>query len=71
MAGWLYKQCLVWAKNHFALARQDYQWQHEPILYGPGAAHRFYGGRKQGTVFEEAAPIIVREDNEGALLTSN
>lgn len=70
-SGWLYKQCLVWAKNHFVLGRQDYQWQHEPILYGwkPGAAHRFYGGRKQGTIMEEAAPIIVREDNEGALLT--
>ena len=70
-AGWLLKQCLVWAKNQFVIGRQDYQWQHEPILYGwkPGAAHRFYGGRKQGTVFEEAAPIIVREDNEGTLLT--
>ncbi|SFM21723.1 DNA methyltransferase [Pelosinus propionicus] len=65
-AGWLLKQCLVWAKNQFVIGRQDYQWQHEPILYGwkPGAAHRFYGGRKQGTVFEEAAPIIVREDND-------
>lgn len=70
-AGWLYKQCLVWAKNQFVLGRQDYQWQHEPILYGwkPGAAHRFYGGRKQGTLMEETAPIIVRLDNEGALLT--
>jgi DNA modification methylase len=70
-AGWLLKQCLVWAKNQFVLGRQDYQWQHEPILYGwkPGAAHRFFGGRKQGTVIEEAAPIIVKEDNEGALLT--
>ena len=48
-----------------------WQLQHEPILYRwkPGAAHQFYGGRKQGTVFEEAAPIIVREDNEGALFT--
>ncbi|MDF2876540.1 MAG: hypothetical protein K0R22_3223 [Sporomusa sp.] len=70
-AGWFLKQCLVWAKNQFVMGRQDYQWQHEPILYGwkPGAAHHFYGGRKQGTLIEEAAPIIVREDNEGALLT--
>lgn len=70
-AGWLLKQCLVWAKNQFVLGRQDYQWQHEPILYGwkPGAAHNFYGGRKQGTVIEEAAPISVREDGEGVLLT--
>jgi DNA modification methylase len=70
-AGWLLKQCLIWAKNQFVLGRQDYQWQHEPILYGwkPGAAHRFFGGRKQGTVIEEAAPIIVKEDANGALLT--
>jgi DNA modification methylase len=70
-AGWLLKQCLIWAKNQFVLGRQDYQWQHEPILYGwkPGAAHRWFGGRKQGTVIEEAAPIIVRNDDEGALLT--
>lgn len=69
--GWLLKQCLVWAKNQFVLGRQDYQWQHEPILYGwkPGAAHHFYGGRKQGTVIEEAAPLIIREDEQGALLT--
>jgi DNA modification methylase len=70
-AGWLLKQCLIWAKNQFVLGRQDYQWQHEPILYGwkPGAAHQFYGGRKQGTIIEEAAPLIIREDEEGALLT--
>ncbi|MDF2572054.1 MAG: hypothetical protein K0R55_3658 [Sporomusa sp.] len=69
-AGWLFKQCLIWAKNQFVLGRQDYQWQHEPILYGwkPGAAHKFFGGRKQGTVIEEAAPIVVRKDDEGALL---
>jgi len=69
--GWLLKQCLVWAKNQFVLGRQDYQWQHESILYGwkPGAAHRFFGGRKQGTIIEEAAPIVVQQDDNGALLT--
>jgi DNA modification methylase len=69
--GWLLKQCLIWAKNQFVLGRQDYQWQHEPILYGwkPGAAHQFHGGRKQGTIIEEAAPLIIREDEKGALLT--
>lgn len=70
-AGWLLKQCLIWAKNQFVMGRQDYQWQHEPILYGwkPGAAHSWFGGRKQGTVIEEAAPITVRKDDDGALLT--
>lgn len=30
---------------------------------------RFFGGRKQGTIIEEAAPISVRRDDEGVLLT--
>ncbi|CQR73319.1 Modification methylase RsrI [Sporomusa ovata DSM 2662] len=70
-SGWLLKQCLIWAKNQFVIGRQDYQWQHEPILYGwkPGASHRFFGGRKQGTIIEEAAPIVVQQDDNGALLT--
>jgi site-specific DNA-methyltransferase (adenine-specific) len=33
-AGISLKQCLIWVKQHFVLGRQDYQWQHEPILYG-------------------------------------
>nr|WP_092074961.1 site-specific DNA-methyltransferase [Dendrosporobacter quercicolus]NSL49588.1 ParB N-terminal domain-containing protein [Dendrosporobacter quercicolus DSM 1736]SDN23866.1 DNA modification methylase [Dendrosporobacter quercicolus] len=70
-AGWLLKQCLIWVKNQFVLGRQDYQWRHEPILYGwkPGGAHCWYGGRKQGTVIDEAAPITVRQEGNGALLT--
>jgi len=50
--GWPVRQCLVWRKSSLVLGRQDYHWQHEPCLYGwkPGAAHQFYGGRKQTTV---------------------
>lgn len=46
--------CLIWVKNALVLGRSDYQWQHEPILYGwkPGASHRWYGGRKNTTVTE-------------------
>jgi DNA modification methylase len=49
---WPVKQCLIWRKNGMVLGRQDYQWQHEPCLYGwkPGAAHQWHGGRKQTTV---------------------
>lgn len=70
-AGWLLKQCLIWVKNQFVIGRQDYQWRHEPILYGwkPGVAHQWYGGRKKGTVIDDAAPISVRQDEDGALLT--
>lgn len=54
-AGFLLNQCLVWVKNTFALGRQDYQWRHEPILYGwkEGAAHYFTESRKKSTVLEE------------------
>lgn len=54
-AGWLYKQDLVWIKDRFVLSRQDYHWQHEPILYGwkPGAAHRWYGGFTPSTVIDD------------------
>lgn len=54
-AGFLMKQCLVWVKNSLVLGRQDYQWIHEPCLYGwrPGEAHYFINDRSQTTVFEE------------------
>jgi DNA modification methylase len=58
-SGWLCKQCVIWVKNSMVLGRQDYQWQHEPILYGwkPGAAHCWYGERdKKTTVDDESDP---------------
>lgn len=33
-AGLTVRQCLIWVKNSFVLGRQDFQWQHEPCLYG-------------------------------------
>jgi DNA modification methylase len=50
--GWEVRQCLVWQKNQFVLGRQDYQWQHEPCLYGwkEGAAHTWVSDRKQVTL---------------------
>lgn len=49
------KECLIWVKNHFNLGRQDYQWRHEPCLYGwkEGAGHYFVDDRKQSTVIED------------------
>ena len=57
-AGWLLKQCLIWVKNSLVLGRQDYNWRHEPILYGwkPGAAHTWNSDRKQTTVWEFDKP---------------
>lgn len=54
-AGLKLAQCLIWEKNAFVLGRQDYQWRHEPILYGwkEGAAHYFINDRTQDTVMLE------------------
>lgn len=53
-AGFLLKQCLVWVKNVFTLGRQDYQWRHEPCLYGwkSGGSHYFTDNRSKSTVFD-------------------
>ena len=57
-AGFKFAQCLIWVKNTFTIGRQDYQWQHEPILYGwkPGAAHTWLSDRKQSTVWNFDKP---------------
>lgn len=54
-AGFLIKQNLIWVKNSMAMGRQDYQWQHEPILYGwkPGAAHYFTNDRSKSTIVQD------------------
>lgn len=33
-AGLLTRQCLIWVKSSLVLGRQDFQWKHEPCLYG-------------------------------------
>lgn len=57
-AGLTVKQCLIWNKNGIVLGRQDYQWKHEPCLYGwkEGAAHYFIDDRTQSTVIEDQQP---------------
>lgn len=53
--GWKVRQCLIWNKNSLVLGRQDYQWKHEPCLYGwkDGAAHYFVDKRNLTTTIEE------------------
>jgi len=53
--GLMIKQCLIWVKNSFNLGRQDYQWRHEPCLYGwkEGEGHYFVYDRTQDTVIEQ------------------
>lgn len=53
-AGLTIKQNLIWVKNRFTLGRQDYQWMHEPCLYGwkEGAGHYFSEKRNIPTVIK-------------------
>lgn len=57
-AGFKLAQCLIWVKNTFVMGRQDYQWRHEPILYGwkEGVAHHFINDRTQSTILEFDKP---------------
>lgn len=57
-AGLEVRQCLIWKKNSLVLGRQDYQWIHEPCLYGwkEGAGHLWAADRKQSTVLEFDKP---------------
>lgn len=56
--GWEVRQVLIWVKNSMVLGRQDYQWKHEPCLYGwkSGAGHLWASDRKQTTVLEFDRP---------------
>ncbi len=60
-AGLFVRQELIWNKNHFILGRQDYQWKHEPCLYGwkEGAAHYFFDSRKESSVIADEAEIDI------------
>lgn len=68
LSGLKLSACLVWRKDVLVLGRSDYQWIHEPILYGwkPGASHRWYGGRKQTSVadFGDDSPFIRAHDGQ-------
>ena len=72
VAGWRYKQMLVWVKNTMVLGRQDHQLKHEGIYYGnaPGTriagrmakdSYRWYGGDNVTSVFEVPKPAASRE----------
>jgi DNA modification methylase len=52
-AGFKLSACCIWVKNAFTLGRSDWQWQHEPCLYGwkKSGKHNWYGDRKQSTVW--------------------
>ena len=48
----------IWVKNSLVLGRSDYQWQHEPVLYGflQNGKHPWYADRKQTTIWNYDKP---------------
>lgn len=50
--------CCIWVKNSLVLGRSDYQWQHEPVLYGflKNGKHHWYSDRKQTTIWNFDKP---------------
>ena len=57
-AGFHLAGCCIWVKDSLVLGRSDYQWQHEPILYGflQNGKHPWYSDRKQTTIWNYAKP---------------
>lgn len=57
-AGFLFKSYIVWNKNNSTFGRSDYHWKHEPCIYGwlDGGSHKWYGDRKQTTVWDIDRP---------------
>jgi len=57
-AGFHYSTTCIWVKNSLVLGRMDYQMRHEPVIYAfkDTAKHKFYGDRKQTTVWEFDRP---------------
>ena len=48
------KSQIIWVKQHFALSRGDYHWQHEPCWYAvkKGKKHNWNGARDQSTTWD-------------------
>lgn len=66
-AGFKWSCGLTWKKNALVLGRSDYQQISEPIIYGwkRGAAHRWFGGRKNVTVSEVGDPPMFEPLEDG------
>ena len=57
-ACWQTKHELIWLKNNIVLGRCDYNYKHEPILFGWADSHRYYGkGQFQSSVWEVPKPM--------------
>jgi DNA modification methylase len=52
-ASFVIRSQIIWAKQHFALSRGEYHWQHEPCWYAVrrGARSHWQGDRTQSTLW--------------------
>ena len=66
-SGWQLKHQLAWVKNSLVLGRADYNYQHEPILYGWGKKHLFYGYHP-ASVIDDAKPEDLKKLKKDELL---
>ena len=57
-SGFPLRHMLIWAKNNHVLGRCDYNYKHEPIIYGwvEGAGHKFYGAVGETSLWEIPKP---------------
>jgi len=57
-AGLTLRHMLIWVKNNHVLGRVDYNYKHEPILYGWVKTHKFYGnGKHKFSTWEIDKPL--------------
>ena len=71
--GWTVREIINWVKDRLSMGRQDYQWQHEPCLYGwkSGAGHYFIDLRNLTTVFDDEKPLDELTNKELRELVAN
>ena len=71
--GWQLRQIIIWAKDRLSMGLQDYQWQHEPCLYGwkGGAGHYFVDIRTLTTIFDDEKPVEELTNKELKELVAN
>lgn len=71
--GWTVREIINWVKDRLSMGRQDYQWQHEPCLYGwkGGAGHYFIDLRNLTTVFDDEKPLDELTNKELKELVAN
>ena len=67
------RQILIWVKNSMVIGRQDYNWRHEPCIYGwtEGASHYFTDKRNLTTVFDKKLNVQEMTEDQAKDLLRN